>query len=225
MQNWSVIFELSAIPPLYLLIRTLRMKRTEARTSRQYYNASLLLLLVWTSFAFITTNLPPDQAFVIGIITRLTFLDISLAVFLFVMSSIYFTRTPRAIEILFLATPIIMMFIAFVVDPFAQSYTTMGWRGDFANPMVKYSWLTLISLVMVYSYARLFDILSKIQNKDVKRRMTYFALGFIVALLMGVVLYLIPQAANLPLLSVIGVNLSILITYPAFAPAERQASR
>jgi uncharacterized membrane protein YiaA len=223
-QTWSVLYVISAIPTLVILQRVRETKSSEAKTSRLYYSACLTSLLAWTTLDFLLPNLPEEQALLAAGINRLVFLMVSVSVFLFVTSSIYFTRAPRAVERLFVGSPIILLFIEFLVDPFQLSFTSLGWQGNIANPALRYSWLSLIMVVMFYSLVRLFAIRAKVTDFEAKRRMTFFSTSFVVALFVGVFLFLLGEfVADFPSLSSIGVNLSLLLTYPAFSPTRMAA--
>lgn len=220
-QTWSVFYLISALPTLVILQRIRETRSSEAKTSRLYYSACLTSLVAWTTLDFVMTNLPEGQALLAAGINRLIFLMVSISVFLFVTSSIYFTRPPAAAERLFVASPILLLFIEFFVDPFQQSFTSYGWQGNIANPDLRYSWLSMIMLVMFYSYVRLFAIRSKVTDFEAKRRLTFFSASFVVALVAGVFLFFLGEfVANFPSLSSIGVNLSLLLTYPAFSPTR-----
>jgi hypothetical protein len=216
-----VVFIASAIPNMMILRRLAKIKATEARTSRLYYSACLTALLAWTILDLTTANLPADQSPVAGVLNKLTFLVVSITVFFFVTSSIYFTHPPLLPEGVFVASPIIMILFAFIIDPFPINYTSYGWQGDFASPILKYLWLGLIVLVMLYSYAKLFAIRSRVQDPVAKSRLTLFSASFVLALIAGVVLYLAPVFSNIPVLSSVGVNVSLLLSYSAFSPPAR----
>ncbi len=216
-QYWSVIYLLAVIPTVMILERIESIKSAEGRRSRQYYSTCLISVISWDILDFALTNLSEDQALLAGAINRFNFFLVALAVFCFVTSSIYFTRVPRLSERLFVMSPIILILIVYLAGPFQLRYAATGWQGDIVNPVLRYSWLAIVIVVMAYSFARLNAIRTSVTDSDAKRRLTFFSAGFAVALVLGVVLYLTSQVVPIPELSSISVNLSLLIGYPAFS--------
>ncbi len=213
----TILYVVSALPTILLLSKVMRISSGEAKLSRRYYSLCLISVLIWTGLAVVIRNVTPDFRVVAEAVTRLTFVVVSLAIFFFVMSSIYFARSPRDSEAVFVASPIVVALIANLVDPFTVSWRWYGWSGDFSNPLIRYSWLALINLVMVYSFVRVYQIRSKIRSDQLRKRLAFFLAGALIALVTGVFLYLITQVVELPGLSAIAVNFSLLVGYPAFS--------
>lgn len=221
-QTWSWIYLVSAVPTFMILMRTSRIKGAAAKLSRRYYSACISFLLVWTALDLVATSLPKDMGVVAAIVNRAIFIIVPIVVYCFVTSTIYFTRAPQIPETIFVGSPLIFMAVINIVDPFSQAFTSYGWQGDISNEFLRYSWLLLLIIVMIYSYLRLLKIRSRISDRDTRRRLTFFLLSFVIALIAGAGLYLLSQFVAIPAFSSIGVNISLLLSYPAFsAPAKK----
>ncbi len=218
---FTVLYVVSALPTILLLSRVMKIPTKEAKTSRTYYELCLASVLLWTFFGIVVRNLVPAAAFVASVMTRLTFIVVSLAIFFFVMSSIYFARSPLSLEAVFVASPIIVILLTNLADPFEITWTSYGWVGDISNPVIRFSWLGLVNLVMAYSLLRVYQIRSKIKSQGVRKRLTFFIVGALTALLTGVAAYLVSQLFELPAFSVIAVNFSLLLGYLAFSPSKQ----
>ncbi len=224
------IFELIIIFRFIVAAPTLAVFSSVLRTrgrSRDYYLLCLVSLLAWTISGAVLTNIniSPVAA---DILARHNSIAVALAVFFFVMSSIYFTRRPSAVEMAALAIPIFIA-IAAGMNSYELILTPYGWGGDISNPALRYSWLAALNVVMIYALARLYSVRKVIRDPNLQRRLRFFMTGAATALVVGVLLYLLTQVdrylfhADIPSFSSIGVNLSFLIAYPAFS--KRQLDR
>lgn len=217
-----IILILSIIPIAMTLSRILRISSAEARESRKYYSFCLISLLAWSILNVVMVIIPAALAIVTHALNRLIFIVATLSVYLFVTSTIYFTRTPRTLERLFISSPIVAVIIANLTDPFEVTFTPYGWDGNISNPIMRYSWLALVTFVILYSFTRLSLILVRVRTHETKRRLTFFLASHMTALVTGLVFSLLIQIAEIPKLSNILVNFSLLPTYLAFSPAKRE---
>ncbi len=228
-QAWSVLFVASAISTLVLLERILRTGTGEAKTSKRYYIACLVFLIIWVVFDFTLTNLPPDSAPLPGIMNRLIFSMVSLVVFFFVASAIHFTpptaQVSRRVRMLISCAPVVFILLTNLIDPFTTNLQSYGWVGDISDPALRYTWLGLIVAVMLFSFLMLLDTRSKVTDPKARRSLTFFLSSHVLALALGVTLYIIGEVVNVPSPSSVGVSFSLLFAYPAFSPTRMKPAR
>jgi hypothetical protein len=226
-QTWSVLFIVSAIITLALLERILRTRSVEAKASKRYYIACLIFLIIWAALDFTLINLPPDSAPLPGIVNRLVFLVVSLVVFFFVASAIHFTpptaQISRRVKMLISSVPVVVILLTNLIDPFGTHLQSYGWQGDISDPALRYTWLGLIVTVMIFSFLMLLDTRSKVTDRQARRSLTFFLSSHILALSVGVALYIIGEVINVPSPSSAGVSFSLLFAYPAFSSRRKPA--
>ncbi len=228
-QPWSVLFIASAIITITLLQRILRTRSVEAKTSKRYYTACLIFLVIWVALDFTLVNLPPDSTPLPGIFNRLIFLAVSLTVFFFVASAAHFTppnaQVSRRVKMLFSCVPVIFILLTNLIDSFRTYLQSYGWVGDISDPALRYTWLGLIVAVMFFSFLILLDTRSKVTDPKARRSLTFFLSSHVLALALGVTLYIIGEVVNVPSPSSVGVSFALLFAYPAFSPTRMKPAR
>lgn len=228
-QEWSVLFIISAISTLFLLERILRTGSGEAKMSKRYYITCLVFMIIWVAFDFTLVNLPPDSAPLPGIFNRLVFLTVSIVVFFFVASAIHFTpptaQVSRRVRMLISFAPVVFILVTNLIDPFSTNLQRYGWQGDISDPALRYTWLGLIVAVMLFSFLVLLDTRSKVTDQRARRSLKFFLSSHVLALSVGVALYIIGEIVTIPSPSSVGVSLSLLLAYPAFLPLRAKPAR
>ncbi|HUK27397.1 MAG TPA: hypothetical protein VLV31_03150 [Candidatus Acidoferrales bacterium] len=211
---WSLPYLVSSVPILMILTRTVQPTTGAAGRGRAFYRTSLFFILVWEALDLVNLFIPLGENLTSNLINRLLFVSVSLVVCFFVLSSIYLQGTPRLFQKLIAVSPPILTGILNLLDPFTTFFGSFGWRGDFANSMLRDIWLTVTLGVLVWSLVNLYLLRGKTVDPRIRRRMTYFVAGYLVAFVSGFFVYLFVNSGLE--LSVVAVGVSLIISAPAF---------
>lgn len=219
-QPWTVIHIVAIIPILLAISRSRVRASSEVRVARRYFNLTLVSVAAWLLADFAEANATAQQPLAAVLIIRFGFVAVSFVVFFFALSSIHLTRIPHTWERLLIGSPLILILVTNLLDPFEVTFVHYGWFGDISNDSAKYLWLGSILMAMTYSLVQLMSIRSKISDAKLRKRVSLFEASVLSALSTGFFFYLLSQFVNVPILSSVSVSVSIIPAFFAFAPLK-----
>ncbi|MBI4257669.1 MAG: hypothetical protein HY619_01815 [Thaumarchaeota archaeon] len=165
--------------------------------------------------------MPPGSETTAHLFLQVVFAFVSLAVFFFVLSANHLTSTPRTLETLFFSTPLITILLLSLFGAFTVTLSPYGWQGNISNPFLRYFWLTLVVLIMAYSILRLFTRRNNAKEGD-RKRLTIFLASVTATLVLGTLFFILTEFAEIPILSVVVVNLTFFPAHYAYPPYKKE---